>query len=121
MNPNTTTEYRNLPLNVLTESTTNPRRIFSDVALKELAESIRVQGVLSPLLVRPLTGQNFEIVAGARRYRAAQIAEAATVPVRIVTDAIALKVKHEFAAKEKARSAVKIEPKPVPRALKKIA
>jgi ParB family chromosome partitioning protein len=92
MNPNTATEYRNLPLNVLTESTTNPRRIFADVALKELAESIRVQGVLSPLLVRPLSGQNFEIVAGARRYRAAQIAEAATVPVRIVnlTDAEAL-------------------------------
>jgi ParB family chromosome partitioning protein len=44
------------------------------------------------LLVRPLTGQSFEIVAGARRYRAAQIAESATVPVRIVnlTDAEAL-------------------------------
>jgi len=92
MNPNTATEYRNLPLNVLTESTTNPRRIFEDAALKELAASIKVQGVLSPLLVRPLTGQNFEIVAGARRYRAAQIAEAATVPVRIVnlTDAEAM-------------------------------
>jgi ParB family chromosome partitioning protein len=47
---------------------------------------------LSPLLVRPITDQSFEIVAGARRYRAAQIAEAATVPVRIVrlTDAEAL-------------------------------
>src|SRR5271156_2970278 len=56
------------------------------------AESIRSQGVLSPLLVRPLTDQSFEIVAGARRYRAAKIAEAPTVPVRIVhlTDAEAL-------------------------------
>jgi ParB family chromosome partitioning protein len=92
MNSTTATEYRNLPLNVLTESTTNPRRIFEDAALKELAASIRVQGVLSPLLVRPTTGQSFEIVAGARRYRAAQMAEAATVPVRIVnlTDAEAL-------------------------------
>ena len=92
MNPNTATEYRDLPLNVLIESTTNPRRLFEDGALKELAESIRVQGVLSPLLVRPLTGQGFEIVAGARRYRAAQIAESATVPVRIVnlTDAEAM-------------------------------
>jgi ParB family transcriptional regulator, chromosome partitioning protein len=56
------------------------------------AESIRSQGVLSPLLVRPLTDQSFEIVAGARRYRAAQIAEALTVPVRIVnlTDAEAI-------------------------------
>jgi len=92
MNPNTATEYRNLPLNVLIESTTNPRHIFEDAALKELADSIRTQGILSPLLVRPLTGQSFEIVAGARRYRAAQMAEAATVPVRIVnlTDAEAL-------------------------------
>ena len=92
MNTNTATEYRNLPLAVLTESATNPRRIFEDSALKELAESIRSQGVLSPLLVRPLTDQSFEIVAGARRYRAAQMAEAPTVPVRIVnlTDAEAL-------------------------------
>jgi ParB family chromosome partitioning protein len=92
MNPNTTTEYRDLPLAVLTESTTNPRRIFENSALKELAESIRVQGVLSPLLVRPLNERSFEIVAGARRYRAAQMAEAETVPVRIVnlTDAEAL-------------------------------
>ena len=91
MNPNTTTEYRDLPLAVLTESATNPRRIFEDAALK-IAESIRSQGVQSPLLVRPLTDQSFEIVAGARRYRAAKIAEAPTVPVRIVhlTDAEAL-------------------------------
>ena len=56
---------------------------------EQKAESIRSRGVLSPLLVRPLTDQSFEIVAGARRYRAAQIAEATTVPVRIVnlTDA----------------------------------
>jgi ParB family chromosome partitioning protein len=86
------TEYRNLPLAALTESTTNPRRIFEDDALKELAESIRSQGVLSPLLVRPLNGRSFEIVSGARRYRAAQMAEAATVPVRIknLSDAEAL-------------------------------
>ena len=92
MHTNTATEYRNLPLAALTESATNPPRIFEDSALKELAESIRSQGVLSPLLVRPLTDQSFEIVAGARRYRAAQIAEALTVPVRIVnlTDAEAI-------------------------------
>lgn len=54
-------------------------------------ESIR-QGVLSPLLVRPLTDQSFEIVAGARRYRAAQMAETPMIPVRVVnlTDAEAL-------------------------------
>ena len=84
MNTNTASEYRNLPLAVLSESATNPRRIFEDSALKELAESIRSQGVLSPLLVRPLTDQSFEIVAGARRYRAAQLAELFSVPARIV-------------------------------------
>ena len=92
MNTQTATEYRNLPLNVLTESRTNPRRLFEEAPLKELAESIRTRGVLSPLLVRPLTVQSFEIVAGARRFRAAQLAQAETVPVRIVnlTDAEAL-------------------------------
>ena len=85
-------EYRNLPLAVLTESTTNPRRIFDEAGLKELAASIRAQGVLSPLLVRPRTERSFEIVAGARRFRAAKLAEADTIPVRIVnlTDAEAL-------------------------------
>ncbi|HEY1759380.1 MAG TPA: ParB/RepB/Spo0J family partition protein [Bryobacteraceae bacterium] len=78
------TEYRNLPLSLLTESKSNPRRAFDVTALNELAASIRTQGVLSPLLVRPLTENGFEIVAGARRYRAAQMAEVATVPVRIV-------------------------------------
>jgi ParB family chromosome partitioning protein len=78
------TEYRNVSLALLSESKTNPRRIFEDAALNELAESIRTQGVLSPLLVRPLTENGFEIVAGARRYRAAQMAESDTVPVRIV-------------------------------------
>jgi ParB family chromosome partitioning protein len=77
-------EYRNVPLSVLNESKTNPRRTFEPTALKELAESIRAQGVLSPLLVRPLTENGFEIIAGARRYRAAQMAEQSTVPVRIV-------------------------------------
>ena len=86
------TEYRDVPLSQLNESKSNPRRVFDDAALKELAASIRSQGVLSPLLVRPLTENGFEIVAGARRYRAAQMAEVSTVPVRIVnlSDAEAL-------------------------------
>ena len=78
------TEYRDLPLSQLNESKTNPRRVFDDAASKNLPHQIRSQGVLSPLLVRPLTENGFEIVAGARRYRAAQMAESATVPVRIV-------------------------------------
>jgi ParB family chromosome partitioning protein len=92
MKNTSTTEYRDLPLSSLIESKTNPRRFFEDSALRELAASIRSQGVLSPLLVRPLTERSFEIIAGARRYRAAHLAEAETVPARIVnlTDAEAL-------------------------------
>jgi ParB family chromosome partitioning protein len=86
------TEYRNVSLSLLNVSKTNPRHTFDDVALKELAESIRAQGVLSPLLVRPLTENGFEIVFGERRYRAAQLAGQDTVPVRIreMSDAEAL-------------------------------
>ncbi len=82
-------EYRDLPLSLLIESKTNPRRMFDETGLKELASSIRSQGILSPLLVRPLVENGFEVVAGARRYRAAQMAEQETVPVRIknMTDA----------------------------------
>lgn len=79
----TADEYRNLPLALLTESTTNPRRSFDEASLRELAETIRSQGVLSPLLVRPVNEQSFEIVFGVRRYRAAQMAGAETVPARI--------------------------------------
>jgi ParB family chromosome partitioning protein len=62
------TEYRELPLSQLNESKSNPRRVFDEAALKELAASIRSQGVLSPLLVRPLTESGFEIVAAPRRW-----------------------------------------------------
>jgi ParB family transcriptional regulator, chromosome partitioning protein len=86
------TEYRNVSFSLLNVSKTNPRRTFDEAALKELAESIRAQGVLSPLLVRPLSENGFEIVFGERRYRAAQLAGQDTVPVRIkqMSDAEAL-------------------------------
>lgn len=87
-------EYRNLPLLSLTESASNPRSTFDDKALDELAESIKAQGVLSPLVVRPKGGHSYEIVAGARRYRAAQRAGLEYVPVRIaeLSDAQAVEV-----------------------------
>jgi ParB family chromosome partitioning protein len=76
-------EYVNVPLAELVESSTNPRRTFDDERLEELAESIRSKGVLSPLLARKVKG-HFEIVSGARRYRAALRAGLQEVPVRIV-------------------------------------
>lgn len=90
----TQSEYRNLPILSLTESASNPRTTFDDKALDELAESIKAQGVLSPLVVRPKGGHSYEIVAGARRYRAAQRAGLEYVPVRIaeLSDAQAVEV-----------------------------
>jgi ParB family chromosome partitioning protein len=84
-------EYRNLPLASLAESPLNPRRSFDEAALNELAESIKTQGILAPLVVRPVNN-HFEIVAGARRYRAAHLAGLESAPVRIVelTDAQAI-------------------------------
>jgi ParB family chromosome partitioning protein len=76
-------EYRNVALAELTESTTNPRKAFDESSLEELAQSIRSHGVLSPLVVRCSNG-HFEIVAGARRYRAAERAGLAEIPVRLL-------------------------------------
>ena len=63
---------------------TELRHHFPDAELDELAESIRRQGVLQPLLVRP-RGDDFEIIAGARRWRAAQRAQLHEVPVILHT------------------------------------
>ncbi len=79
-----TSEYRNLPLAQLQESPTNPRRRFDEHSLNELAASFKSQGVLQPLLVRAIADDNYEVIAGARRLRAAKLAELTDVPVRIV-------------------------------------
>ena len=60
-----------------------PRKIFSEEALNELADSIREHGVLQPLLVRPLPGGSFQLVAGERRWRASRMAGLQEVPVVI--------------------------------------
>ena len=85
-------EYRNLPITQLVESPTNPRKRFDETALQELATSFKTQGVLAPLLVREREDRTYEVVAGARRLRAARIAELSSLPVRIVklTDAEAI-------------------------------
>ncbi|AKG24933.1 plasmid partitioning protein ParB (plasmid) [Calothrix sp. 336/3] len=58
-----------------------PRRYFDLNKLEELSRSIQDLGVIEPLLVRPLTGGNYELVAGERRYKAAQLAGLTEVPV----------------------------------------
>lgn len=79
----TISEYRTLPLSLIDESTTNPRRTFEPTKLVELANSISISGLIQPITVRPKEDR-FEIIAGARRYRAAQIAELAEVPARVL-------------------------------------
>ena len=60
-----------------------PRKHFDEAALLELADSIREHGVLQPLIVRPMLGGEYQLIAGERRYRAAMLAQVSTVPVVI--------------------------------------
>jgi ParB-like chromosome segregation protein Spo0J len=85
-------EYRSVPITALAESATNPRKRFNEKSLEELAASFKTQGILAPLLVRELEESKYEVVAGARRLRAAKLAELEKLPVRVVklTDAEAI-------------------------------
>src|SRR5215510_13115079 len=75
---------RNLPVAFLKPNRFQPRRFFDANELKELADSIKEKGVLQPILVRPTDSKEmFEIVAGERRWRAAQLAKLHEVPVLI--------------------------------------
>src|SRR5258708_9318988 len=77
-------EYRSVPITVLVESVTNPRKRFDAKSLEELAASFKTQGILAPLLVRELEESKYEVVAGARRLTAAKLAELEKLPVRVV-------------------------------------
>ena len=76
---------RTLPIQNLVSGKFQPRKNFDLAELDELAESIKANGILQPILVRPLTkgGSTFEIIAGERRWRASQIAKIHEVPVII--------------------------------------
>ncbi len=87
-------ELRNVPIDLLERGRYQPRTHMNKAALEELAQSIKAQGVLQPVLVRPLTGESYEIIAGERRWRAAQLAGLESVPVvvRPIPDDAALVV-----------------------------
>ncbi|QSX33666.1 ParB/RepB/Spo0J family partition protein [Shewanella avicenniae] len=70
----------NLDLDLLKPGKYQPRKDMSPEALEELADSIRSQGIIQPIVVRKLDEQLYEIIAGERRWRAAQLAQLATVP-----------------------------------------
>ena len=85
---------RHVPVEFLHASPNNPRKHFADADLEELAKSIRDKGLLQPLVVRPRGDGDFEIVAGERRWRAAQKAGVHEVPVLIreLSDGEALEI-----------------------------
>ena len=72
-----------LPINQLQPGQYQPRQQFEDQALNELADSIKVQGVVQPIVVRLLSADTYEIIAGERRWRASKIAGLEKVPVVI--------------------------------------
>jgi ParB family transcriptional regulator, chromosome partitioning protein len=74
---------RNIPPDLIQPNGRQPRRVFDEARLAELAESIRARGVLQPIVVRPLAGGSFELIAGERRLRAAKIAELETIPALV--------------------------------------
>ena len=74
-------DVRTLPIAFLQPGKYQPRKTFDEQPLADLAASIKEKGVLSPILVRPLGADRYEIVAGERRWRAAQIAKLHDVPV----------------------------------------
>jgi ParB family chromosome partitioning protein len=78
-------ELRELPVSTVRPNPAQPRKQFDDEALQALADSLGERGVLQPVLVRPLAGGQYELVAGERRWRAAQLAGLKTVPA-IVQD-----------------------------------
>ncbi len=87
---------RRLPIGALQPNARNPRRTFTSSELDELAASLRERGIIQPIVVRPLrsAADSFEIVAGERRWRAAQRAGLHEVPVVVIeaTDAEALQL-----------------------------
>jgi ParB family chromosome partitioning protein len=91
-------ELANLPLDLLQRGKYQPRVDMRQESLQELADSIKAQGIVQPIVVRPVDGaaagesQRYEIIAGERRWRAAQLAGLATVPavIRRVPDEAAI-------------------------------
>jgi ParB family chromosome partitioning protein len=76
-------ELRKIPVDLLQRGRYQPRISFDPTALQELADSIHAQGIVQPIVVRPERDGHYEIIAGERRWRAAQLAGVADVPVLV--------------------------------------
>ena len=76
-------ELQELPVDLIQRGKYQPRREMDQDLLQELADSIRAQGVMQPIVVRPISDKKYEIIAGERRWRATQLAQLDTIPVVI--------------------------------------
>ena len=87
-------ELREIPVELVEPNPRQPRRHFDEAALAGLADSLRSRGVIQPILVRPRPDGRYELIAGERRWRAAQLADLTTVPalVRPHDDASAIEL-----------------------------
>lgn len=87
-------ELQQLPVEFLIPGKYQPRKDMSQEALEDLASSIRAQGIIQPIVVRPIGNGKFEIIAGERRWRASQLAKLAEVPciVKDVPDEAAVAI-----------------------------
>jgi ParB family chromosome partitioning protein len=85
-------ELKHVAVEFIQRGKYQPRRDMHQEALEELAESIKAQGVLQPIVIRPISSDRYEIIAGERRWRAAQLAGLDTIPavIRDVTDEAAI-------------------------------
>ena len=86
------TDLREVPVDLLQPGKYQPRTDMHTESLEELANSIKAQGVVQPIVIRPIGGERYEIIAGERRWRAAQIAGLHDIPavVRDVPDEAAI-------------------------------
>ncbi|MDH3637076.1 MAG: ParB/RepB/Spo0J family partition protein [Gammaproteobacteria bacterium] len=89
-----TSEFRELPVDALRRGQYQPRTRMDDASLSDLAQSIKAQGVVQPIVARELATDGYEIIAGERRWRAAQMAGLERVPVlvRRIPDEAALAI-----------------------------
>ncbi|HTE64193.1 MAG TPA: ParB/RepB/Spo0J family partition protein [Solirubrobacteraceae bacterium] len=76
-------ELRELPVELIAPNPQQPRRNFEEGSLVALSESLKERGILQPVLVRPVPGGTYELIAGERRWRAAQLAGLETVPAMV--------------------------------------
>ena len=76
-------DLKNIPIDIIQRGKYQPRADMHEETLEELASSIKAQGVMQPIVIRPISSEKYEIIAGERRWRASQIAGLETIPAII--------------------------------------